>query len=131
LEVSFAVRPSSDGQQAGSGLMSSSVRQACLQVKMLLASSDEPEIELFGFVDQENLAAQRTMEASGFVKRGLMKYDADSEVESVVYILNWRVLQRKVRDKLLETMTPTPVRPEPILPISDAYDPNTTSPSSN
>ncbi|MDQ5951079.1 MAG: Peptidase protein [Patescibacteria group bacterium] len=104
LEVSFAARPLTDGMQQGSGLMSSSLRQACLQVQMLLDPTDDREVVIFAFVDQQNLAAQRTLEASGFVKRGLMKYDWDSEGETCLYVLNWRILQKKIRQKLVEVL---------------------------
>lgn len=104
LEVSFAVRPLPDGMQSGSGLMSSALRQCCLQVQMLLNSPDRPDVKIFAFVHPANLPAQRTLESSGFVKRGLMKYDWDSPEETALYILNWRILQRKVREKLLEVL---------------------------
>jgi hypothetical protein len=104
LEASFAVRPLPDGMQQGSGLMSSALRQSCLQVQMLLNSVTQPDVEIFAFTDQENFAAHRTLEASGFVKRGHMKYDWDSPEESLFYMLNWRLLQKKVREKLLEVL---------------------------
>lgn len=104
LEVSFAVRPLPDGAQSGSGLMSSSLRQACLQVQMLLNAAEDKEVVIFAFVDPENEGAQRTLEASGFVKKGLMKYDWDSEGETCLYILNWRILQKKIREKLVAVL---------------------------
>ena len=104
LEVSFAVRPLPDGMQSGSGLMSSSLRQCCLQVQMLLNSPERPEVILFAFVHPDNIHAQRTLEASGFVKKGAMKYDWDSPEETYYYVLNWRLLQKKVREKLLEVL---------------------------
>ncbi len=104
LEVSFAVRPLEDGVQSGSGLMSSGLRQSCLQVQMLLQNEQKPEVDLFGFVDPENLAAQRTLEACGFVKKGSMKYDWDSSEETYLYILDWALLQAKVKEKLLAAL---------------------------
>lgn len=106
LEVSFAVKPAQNGEQTGSGLMSSALRQSCLQVQMLLDSVQKPTVELFGFVDQENMAAQRTLEASGFEKKGEMKYDWDSEENTLLYFLNWELLQHKVRQKLLAALPP-------------------------
>lgn len=117
LEVSFAARPRNDGSQSGSGLMSSALRQACLQVNMLLNPTDDKEVLVFAFVDQENIAAQRTLEASGFVKKGLMKYDWDSEGETCLYILNWRILQKKIRLKLvgvLKKQEPTYTPPDQV-----------------
>lgn len=117
LEVSFAVRPRIDGAQSGSGLMSSALRQSCLQVQMLLNTPDDREVLIFAFVDQENFAAQRTLEASGFVKKGLMKYDWDSEDETCLYILNWRILQKKIKEKLLEVLQkqePTSLPSDPL-----------------
>jgi hypothetical protein len=107
LEVSFAVRPLLDGQQSGSGLMSSGLRQACLQVRMIAGASDDSEVILFGLIDQRNVAAQRTVEASAFTLRGKMKYDADSPEESFVYILDWRRLHEKMREKLLKVLEKT------------------------
>jgi len=104
LEVSFAVRPLSDGVQLGSGLMSSALRQSCLQVEKLLTSSDQPEITIFAFIDPENLAAQRTVEAAGFTLRGPMHYDWDSEDESNLYILDWPLLHHKVEERSLEAV---------------------------
>jgi len=104
LEISFAVRPLPDGMQSGSGLMSSAVRQSCLQVQMLLTSLEPSEVIIFAFVDPENIPAQRTLESSGFIRRGAMKYDSDSSDETYVYILNWRILKRKIREKLLEVL---------------------------
>jgi hypothetical protein len=104
LEISFAVRPLPDGMQQGSGLMSSATRQCCLQVQMLLNSPKQPDVKIFAFVNPDNVPAQRTLEASGFVKKGLMKYDWDSDEQSSLYILNWRLVQRKVREKLLEVL---------------------------
>lgn len=104
LEVSFAARPMPDGLQSGSGLMSSALRQCCLQVYTLLDAPERPDVQLFAFVDPENLPAQRTLEASGFVRKGTMKYDWDSPDKTVLYILSWRLLQRKIREKLLAVL---------------------------
>lgn len=104
LEISFAARPLPDGVQSGSGLMSSAVRQSCLQVQLLLESTNKPKVEIFAFVDQDNLAAQRTLDACGFTKRGQMKYDWDSEGETALYILDWDILNQKVRAKLQEVV---------------------------
>lgn len=104
LEISFAIRPLANGEQSGSGLMSSAIRQSCLQVRTLLTTEEPSDVEVFAFVDPGNIPAQRTLESSGFVKKGLMKYDWDSPSESCLYILNWRVLQRKIRQKLLEVV---------------------------
>ncbi|MEO8580952.1 MAG: hypothetical protein ABI425_00050 [Patescibacteria group bacterium] len=104
LEVSFAARPLQDGPESGSGLMSSALRQSCLQVKMLLDSPQKPVVELFAMVDVENMGGQRTLEASGFEKKGQMKYDWDSPVESYLYFLNWELLQNKIRQKLLASL---------------------------
>src|SRR3989344_7969376 len=46
LEVSFAVRPLTDGIQAGSGLMSSALRQSCLQTRKLITSELKAEVEI-------------------------------------------------------------------------------------
>ncbi len=104
LEISFAMRPLPDGMQSGSGLMSSAIRQCCLQVQTLLEFPQQPEVEIFAFVDQENFPAQRTLESAGFVKKGLMKYDWDSEDETCLYILDWAMLHQKIRQKLLEVI---------------------------
>jgi hypothetical protein len=102
-----------DGAQSGSGLMSSSLRQSSLQVQMLLNTPEDRDVLLFAFVDQENYPAQRTLEASGFVKKGLMKYDWDSEGETCLYILNWRILQKKIKEKLIEVLKKQDPEPSP------------------
>lgn len=102
LEVSFAMRPFSDGSQTKSGLMSSALRQSCLQVKTLLNMTSQPEVQIFAFVDPENEAARRTLEAAGFENRGSMKYDWDSPDETCLYFINWELLQAKLTTKLLE-----------------------------
>ena len=104
LEISFAARPLPDGFQGGSGLISSAVRQSCQQVQLLLNSPRQPKVDIFAFVDQQNLPAQRTLEASGFVKRGMMKYDWDSPEETCLFLLDWELLQRKIREKLLNVL---------------------------
>lgn len=102
LEVSFALRPILPGMHSGSGLISSALRQSCQQVKLLLEAFGPAEVELFAFIDQENIPAQRTVEAAGFVNRGLMRYDPDSDVDSVLYILDWQLLEQKISQRLLE-----------------------------
>lgn len=104
LEVSFAVRPLADGLQSGSGLMSSSLRQSCLQVQTLLDSPSKPEVVIFAFVHPDNLSAQRTLESSGFLKKGSMLYDWDSPEMTYLYLLDWALLHDKVRAKLLSSL---------------------------
>jgi len=104
LEVSFAGRPMPQGMESAPGLMSSALRESCLQVQMLLEAPDQPEVVIFGFVDPENLPAQRTLEASGFVKKGLMKYEWDSYQETALYILSWPLLHAKIREKLVQAL---------------------------
>ncbi len=101
LEVSFAMRPLREGMHSGSGLMSSALRQSCWQVRKILQEENKPEVTIFAFVDQENVPAQRTLESAGFVSKGLMKYDADSEDETCVYILSWRLLQKKIKERFM------------------------------
>lgn len=104
LEVSFAARPMPVGLESAPGLMSSALRASCLQVQMLLEAPDNPEVIIFGFVDPENLPAQRTLEASGFVKTGMMRYSWDSYKDTVLYILSWPLLHAKIREKLLQAL---------------------------
>lgn len=111
LEVSFAARPLPEGVESAPGLMSSALRQSCLQVQMLLESPEQAEVIIFGFVNPDNLPAQRTLEASGFVKKGLMKYDWDSPKETLLYILDWALLHQKLHDKLLQTFQAQQVLP--------------------
>jgi hypothetical protein len=101
LEASFALLPQKGKGHTGSGLMSSALRQCCLQAHLLLNSPKKPDIQVFAFVDPENLPAKRTLEASGFVLKGHLNYDRDSEKPSALYVLNWRLLHKKVRKKLL------------------------------
>lgn len=102
LEVSMALRPMKDGKITGSGLMSSALRQCCLQVRSLLGYPKQSDLILYGFVDPGNMASARALEASGFIKRGKMKYDYDSEDESLVYILSWKKLHKKIKGGLLK-----------------------------
>jgi len=105
LEVSFAVRPKREDQtQQGSGLMSSALRQSCFQVKKLINPTRQSDIQLFGFVDPQNSPAQRTLIASGFLKKGAMRYDSDSEDISYLYLLSWRKLMEKTTIKLREAI---------------------------
>lgn len=106
LEVSFAVRPFKRGIQSGSGLMSSSLRQSCLQVRRLM-NRPTSKLVLLAFTDLENLAAQRTLESAGFRFQTRLKYDPDSENESALYRLNWHLLTKKVKGKLLESINQT------------------------
>lgn len=102
LEVSFAVRPLKEGIQSGSGLMSSALRQSCLQVRALLNYPKHSNLILFGFIDPENIPSRRTLESSGFVKKGMMTYDSTTTEKSALYILSWRLLHQKVKGKMLE-----------------------------
>lgn len=104
LEASFAVRPQGEGIQSGSGLMSSSLRQCCLQVQMLLESPERAPTELFAFTHPDNSPAQRTLEACGFIKQGSMLYDWDSPEPTWLYILDWPILENKVRDKVVKSI---------------------------
>lgn len=104
LEISFAARPMKYGAQSGSGLVSSAVRQSCLQVRTLLNSLEKMDVEIFAFCDPENMGAQRTVEASGFERKGLMYYDSEADEKTILYILNWKKLQEKVRGKLLAVL---------------------------
>jgi RimJ/RimL family protein N-acetyltransferase len=100
LEVSLALRPLKDGSSSGSGLMSSALRQSCLQVKSWFSDLKEQDLVIYAFVNQNNPASIRVIEAAGFIKKGEMKYDSTSEGKSLVYILSWRKLKRKVKDSL-------------------------------
>jgi hypothetical protein len=105
LEISFAAKPRDSGVQAGSGLIGSAVRQSCQQVSLLLDGQADPQnpLYLFAFVDLNNGPAQRTLESAGFEARGHMRYDWDSQEDSVFYLLNWQKLQEKIRQKLVES----------------------------
>lgn len=100
LEISMAVRPLQDGQITGSGLMSSALRQSCLQVRSWLGSMQDSELVIYGFIDPKNLASIRAIEAAGFVKKGKAKYDSTASEDSLVYILSWRKLKKKLREKI-------------------------------
>lgn len=104
LEVSFAVRPLASGQQFGSGLMSSALRQSCLQIGRLLEGEKFSDIVISAFVDPQNAPSIRTLEASGFTNRGLMKYDWDSDDADVLYILDWQRLHEKVHARMMEIL---------------------------
>lgn len=93
LEVSVAARLSENGQTNASGLMSSALRQACMQVRFLHKDLDQDKLKIMGFVDPVNVPSVRTLQACGFEKIAVSKYDSDSIDESDVYILNWDKLE--------------------------------------
>lgn len=97
LEVSFAKRTRRTLQAPVQGLVSSALRQACLWVHMKLAAMQNRPVEIFAFIDPRNEPARRTLESSGFVKRGMMRYDADSLEDNEVYVLDWQALSGKLR----------------------------------
>lgn len=101
LEVSMALLI--DGQKAlSSGLMSSALRQSCLQVRSMLNCRKQSDIVVFGFVDPKNISSIRSMEASGFVSKGKTKYDNDSIDESLLYVIDWSKLHKKINGSLLK-----------------------------
>lgn len=102
LEVSFAIKPYHPQASPGSGLMSSSLRLACLQARQYIKTNFSQNLSLLAYIDPQNLPAHRTVIAAGFTKIGLAKYDPDSPTPSTVYRLNWRKLQDKIRQKLVE-----------------------------
>jgi len=102
LEVSFAVRPFKQGVQSGSGLMSSALRQSCLQVRSLLNYPKHDNLKVFAFIDPDNLPSKYTLEAAGFVKKGFMTYDSTTSDKSALYLLSWPKLHQKIKGKLRE-----------------------------
>ncbi len=100
LEISFAAMPDNGGVQSGSGLMSSASREACLQMRMLLKPTTPSDLLIFAFVDEGNIPSHHTLEASGFVRKGIMRYDYDSYEENFVYTLDWPLLEEKIKAKL-------------------------------
>lgn len=100
LEISFATRPFDGGSQWGSGLISSAARAACLQVYSLLSLASPDDLLIFAFVDKQNMPSHRTLEAVGFVQKGIMRYDPDSNEDNYVYILDWQRLERKLLDRI-------------------------------
>lgn len=113
LEVSFALRPMPSGQQSGSGLMSSALRQSCMQIRAILNYPKQANLVLFAFIDPENIPSRRTVEAAGFQKVGEMTYDSTTREQKELFILNWTVLHNKLTGKLLELYES---RPESTLP---------------
>jgi RimJ/RimL family protein N-acetyltransferase len=68
---------------------------------MLLSDIEKTDVVIFAFCDQGNIGSQRTVESAGFERRGLMKYDSDSGDESILYVLNWKALQKKIKERFL------------------------------
>lgn len=108
LEVSMALKPLKSGKLSGSGLMSSTLRQSCLQVRSIIQFPRQSDLILFAFIDPDNLPSARAFEAAGFIRKGFMKYDSDSPNMSVVYILSWRKLHKKVKGSLLKLFESNP-----------------------
>ena len=100
LEVSMALLM--DDKTLSSGLMSSALRQGCLQVKALLNCKKQSDLVIFGFIDPQNEASIRSLNASGFVKKGNIKYDSDSAEESGLYVIKWARLHKKIKGNLLK-----------------------------
>lgn len=100
LEFSMALRLFKNGLLSGSGLMSSALRQSCLQVKALLNLAKTSDLVIFGFIDPKNINSVRAIQASGFVKKGKAKYDSTSDEASDIYILSWRKLQKIVEERM-------------------------------
>ncbi len=104
LEISMALRPLHDGKISGSGLMSSALRQSCLQVRSWLGSIKDSDLIIYGFIDPKNTASIRAMQASGFIERGEAKYDSSTNDDSLVYVLSWRKLRKKIREQIDTTL---------------------------
>jgi len=100
LEISMAIRPFEDGSISGSGLMSSALRQSCLQVRSWLNYPKESELVIYGFIDPKNVASIRAIKAAGFIEKGKSLYDSTADDKSLVYILSWRKLKKIVNDKM-------------------------------
>ncbi len=102
LEISMALMLGEGGGKLDSGLMSSALRQGCLQVKSILNCKQQSDIIIFGFVDPKNISSNRSVNASGFIKKGITKYDSDSAEESIFYVISWPKLHRKINKNLLK-----------------------------
>lgn len=100
LEISMALRALPNGRISGSGLMSSALRQSCVQVRSWLGKIKDSDLIIYGFIDPDNIASIRALQASGFIKKGRAKYDSSSEDDSLVYVLSWRKLRRKIRERM-------------------------------
>lgn len=87
FEISFAKLPGSL-----SGQISSAVRQACLELRRLDRIKEGTGVFVFCFIDEENTASMRVVEASGFERRGKHFYEADSKDMSALYILDYKKL---------------------------------------
>lgn len=111
LEVSMAVRPTPAGQITHSGIMSSALRQSCLQVRALLDYPKNDSLTIFAFIDPHNIASIRAIESSGFIRRGAMKYDSDSSEIHDLYTISWRKLHSKIRGGLRQLYNHTPHTP--------------------
>jgi hypothetical protein len=94
----MATNPPKVGGNTGSGLMSSATRLACLQVRAQLNFPNFRDLIIFAFIDPQNTPSLKTVEAAGFVKKGIMKYDSNSEKETIVYFLSWRRLNQKIKN---------------------------------
>lgn len=103
LEVSFAAKPRAEGVQQGSGLIGSATRQSCQQVKLLREDDSSDRLKLFAFIDLQNEPARRTLVSAGFEPGGTLRYDWDSQEDSEFFLLNWKKLQEKTHQKLVES----------------------------
>ena len=66
----------------------------------------EPKMIVMAFISPENSESRNVLEAAGFEKRGETKYDKDSEEKDEVYILNWKLLNDRLKDSTLEKINP-------------------------
>ena len=94
-EFGAATRPNESGSQKESGLMSSALRESCWEL-----GGFRPNTTVFAFIDPSNIDSQRMIDAGGFVCVGEMNYDGDETgIKDKVYVLDWKLLQRKLVEK--------------------------------
>jgi len=94
FEISFAKLPKAPG-----GQISGAVRQACLELRRLDRIKEGTGVFVFCFIDEENTASMRVVEAGGFERRGKHFYEADSKDMSALYVLSYARLQEIIRLK--------------------------------
>jgi len=105
FEISYATFPDSPPKQ-----VSSALRQACIWINNHAGNVDEDSLEpkmiVMAFISPENSESRLVLEAAGFEKKGETKYDKDSEEKDEVYILNWKLLNDKLKESSLQKISP-------------------------
>jgi len=95
LEISFA----KTNAPTPSGLISSAVRQTCLQLRNLYHTQFHQPLTILAFIDPQNQPARRLVENCGFEIIDSIKYNPQDSQDDLVYQLIWLKLEQIVNNR--------------------------------